>query len=89
QEGKALISVADSGQGIAPEDMPHIFERFYQADRARSSSGVGLGLAIAQWIVREHGGEIEVSSNPGQGSVFLVRLPLATPASSPETLPAS
>jgi len=89
QAGEARISVRDAGQGIAPEDLPHIFERFYQADRARSGGGVGLGLAIARWIVAEHRGEIEVSSSPGEGSVFLVRLPLATPASSPNALPAS
>jgi signal transduction histidine kinase len=87
QSGDALVSVRDTGEGIAPADLPHIFERFYRADRARSGTGVGLGLAIARWIVREHGGEIEVSSSLGEGSIFSVRLPLAIPAPAPRPAP--
>jgi heavy metal sensor kinase len=74
----AVIRVCDSGIGIAPEDQPKIFERFYQVDQARSRDlgGAGIGLAIAQWIVRQHTGSITVQSSPGKGSTFLVELPL-------------
>lgn len=77
ERGGAKLAVADTGQGIAPEDLPHIFERFYRADkaRARSEGRFGLGLAICKAIVQAHGGTIEVSSQPGQGSVFTVWLP--------------
>jgi two-component system, OmpR family, sensor kinase len=77
-EGYATVKVSDTGIGILPEDLPHIFERFYRADRARSRErgGSGLGLAIAQNIVREHQGSIEVESMPGKGSTFTVKLPL-------------
>jgi two-component system OmpR family sensor kinase len=67
--------VADSGRGIAFEDLPHIFERFYRARSVRRQRGTGLGLAVAQWIAQEHGGHIEVQSEPGRGSVFTVWLP--------------
>jgi len=79
ESGTATLQVADTGVGIATEDLPHIFERFYRADkaRARDSAGTGLGLAIARWIVEEHGGEIAVESTTGHGSIFTVRLPLA------------
>ncbi|HUS13796.1 MAG TPA: HAMP domain-containing sensor histidine kinase [Chloroflexia bacterium] len=78
QEGQLVISVSDSGCGIDPADLPHIFERFYRADRARVAGGTGLGLSIAGWIVREHGGQIRVESAPGAGSTFHVVLPLCT-----------
>lgn len=76
--GYATVRVSDTGIGIMPEDVPHIFERFYRADHARSRNrgGSGLGLAIVQGIVREHQGSIEVESTPGQGSTFAVRLPV-------------
>jgi signal transduction histidine kinase len=77
----ACLSVADTGAGIAREDLPHIFERFYRADRARRTGGTGLGLAIGKWIAEAHGGTIEVESSPGAGSIFTVRLP-ASPAGS-------
>ncbi|MCL5074667.1 MAG: ATP-binding protein [Chloroflexi bacterium] len=77
----AVLGVQDTGIGIEEEDLPHIFDRFYRADRARARDpgGSGLGLSIARWIVEEHGGEIDVWSKPGQGSTFTARLP-ALPA---------
>lgn len=77
ERGGAKLAVADTGLGIGPEDLPHIFERFYRADkaRARSEGRFGLGLAICKAIVQAHGGSIGVSSQPGQGSVFEVWLP--------------
>lgn len=76
-QGKAVVEVSDTGIGIDKKDMPFVFERFYRADRARSreSGGQGLGLSIAKWIIEEHGGKIEVSSEPGKGSVFSILLP--------------
>ena len=73
----ALLEVRDYGIGIAPEDLPHIFERFYRAskDRSRKVDGVGLGLSIAESIARRHGGEIQVESSPGVGSTARVLLP--------------
>jgi len=75
----AVVEIRDTGVGISPEDLPHIFERFYRAakDRSRQTGGVGLGLSIAQWITHRHGGEIQVQSAPGAGSVFRVRLPVS------------
>jgi two-component system OmpR family sensor kinase len=75
-EGQAVLSVRDTGIGIEPADLPHIFERFYRADRARSSPGTGLGLSIAQTLVEQLGGSITTESTPGQGSTFSVWLPL-------------
>jgi two-component system OmpR family sensor kinase len=72
--GRVTITVADSGIGIPPGDLPRIFERFQRADNARFRPGAGLGLAIAQRIAEQHGGKIEVESALGQGSRFLVTL---------------
>ncbi len=79
KDGHAVISVRDSGIGIAEEDQPRIFERFYRVDKTRSREfgGAGLGLAIAQWIVQQHRGRIRVESTLGAGSIFRVELPLA------------
>ena len=75
----AFVEVADRGSGVAPEDLPHIFERFYKADpaRERSQGGTGLGLSIARHIAEAHGGSIRVESEEGHGSTFLVTLPAA------------
>lgn len=73
-----VVEVIDTGIGISTADLPHIFERFYRSDKARTfdseRSGSGLGLAIARSIVEMHGGVIEVNSKPGLGSTFRVRL---------------
>jgi two-component system sensor histidine kinase MtrB len=76
---EVVVTVEDEGEGIPPEDLPHIFERFYRADahRARTLGGTGLGLAIALENVHLHGGSIDVSSKVGEGSVFTVVLPAA------------
>ncbi len=76
EAGAAVVTVHDTGQGISPADLSHVFERFYRADRARSAAGrAGLGLAISKAIVEAHGGDISVSSELGHGSTFTVRLP--------------
>ena len=73
--GLAVLCVSDTGSGISAEDLPHIFERFYRAEKSRSSGNAGLGLAISKAIIEGHGGSIEVSSQPDQGATFTVRLP--------------
>ena len=75
--GQAVLRVRDTGIGIDPADLPHIFERFYRADRARSRQGTGLGLSIAQTLVERLGGHIIAESTPGKGSTFSIWLPLA------------
>ncbi len=75
RRGWLEISVADLGIGMSPEDVPHVFERFYKVDRPFNQSGVGLGLAIAKHIVQSHGGRIWVESRMGEGSVFTFTVP--------------
>jgi signal transduction histidine kinase len=79
-DGNVVLNVRDTGVGIAPGDLPHIFDRFWRADQARRRSGgrpgVGLGLAISKWIAEAHGGTIAVQSRPGRGTTFTVTLPL-------------
>lgn len=74
-----VVEVSDTGSGIASEHLPRIYERFYRADTAHTTSGFGLGLAIAHKIVSDHGGEIQVETTPGAGSSFRVTLPLPEP----------
>ena len=94
---EAWVRVSDNGQGISPEHLPHLFDRFYQVDKARTqqdlsgepnddqaASGAGLGLSIVQWIVQAHDGQIRVQSTPGKGASFEISLPLFT-APSPES----
>jgi len=92
------IAIHDTGPGINPTVLPHIFERFYQGDAARAGEGTGLGLAIARALVEGQGGALTAESSPNQGSVFTVTLPRTTavdgaPSSSPrvaaEPAPAS
>ena len=76
-KGLAHVAVTDTGMGISPDALPHLFERFYRADPARSRQmqGAGLGLALAKWIAERHRGTIDVKSQPGEGSTFTVSLP--------------
>ena len=77
REGDTLrISVKDDGIGIAAQDLPHIWERFYQADPSRHSENSGLGLSMAKWITEAHGGAISAESVQGEGSVFTCIFPL-------------
>jgi signal transduction histidine kinase len=85
EAGEILVSVEDSGPGIPADELPRLFERFYQVDKARPKGGgrgVGLGLAISREIVQAHGGKLTAESAPGQGSRFTVRLPAAQPTDS-------
>ena len=88
EDNRACIYVKDTGSGIPPEDLPHVFERFYRAEKSRtrsgSSKGFGLGLSIAYWIVHHHGGQIEAESKEGEGAKFTVWLPMATEECSQE-----
>ena len=85
------IAVRDTGIGIAATDLPHVFDRFWRADRARSRAseraGFGLGLSISQWIVQAHGGSLTVQSRLGRGSVFTVVLPIVPDAVPDEAAP--
>jgi signal transduction histidine kinase len=79
EDKHAIITVADTGRGIPPEDLPHIFERFFRRSKStsdRSATGFGLGLSIVKWIADSHGGKIEAKSEVGKGTTFIVKFPL-------------
>jgi signal transduction histidine kinase len=92
QDDAVSLTVRDTGIGIAPGDLPHIFERFWRADPARSRTGdrpgTGLGLAITKWIAEAHGGSITVQSRPGRGTMFTVRFPRVSELNGPSRIPA-
>jgi len=75
-DGEARLSVTDEGPGIAPENMPHLFDRFYRGAKRGSSSGLGLGLYISRMLVEAHNGRIWVATEAGKGSTFTIALPL-------------
>ena len=78
RDGQARITVTDEGEGIAPEQIPHLTRRFYRTDpgRSRASGGTGLGLAIVKHIVERHRGRLDISSEIGKGTQVIVRLPI-------------
>jgi heavy metal sensor kinase len=84
----AEIRVEDTGEGIPPEHLPHIFDRFYRVrgagEQVSPEKGLGLGLSFVSWIVRAHNGTVDVESEPGKGTKFIVRLPLSSPVSIPQ-----
>lgn len=85
EDGWVRIDITDTGVGIPPEDLPHIFDRFYRVDKARTRQrgGTGLGLSIARWIADVHGGHIDVESQVGEGTTFTVWLPAAASQNGP------
>src|ERR1035438_8527562 len=88
QDDVAEIRVEDTGEGIPAEHLPHIFDRFYRVrgagEQASPEKGLGLGLSFVAWIVRAHGGTVEVQSESGKGTTFIVKLPLSGTASIPQ-----
>jgi two-component system sensor histidine kinase BaeS len=91
RDRQAEVAVTDTGVGIAPEHVAHVFDRFYRADasRSRNTGGSGLGLAISQQLVTAHGGTISVASVLGHGTTFTVRLPLQEASAAPAPAPQS
>ena len=81
EDASVGVEVSDTGIGIPEEQIPHVFERFYRAEEARSTEGLGLGLSIARQIAEDHGGSIEARSKPREGSTFIIRIPRRIPRS--------
>jgi two-component system phosphate regulon sensor histidine kinase PhoR len=79
-DGGVTVRVSDTGVGVAPEDLPRIFERFYKGSRARGGGGTGLGLAVVKHVVEAHGGTVSVESEPGRGSTFSFSIPASSPS---------
>jgi signal transduction histidine kinase len=77
EDGCVRAAIADTGPGIADDDLPHVFERFYRGDPSRAAGGTGLGLSIARQIATAHGGHIELTSESGSGTTVTVTLPAA------------
>ena len=73
----AVVTVTDTGAGIAAEHLPRIWERLYRADPSRTERGLGLGLSLVKAYVQAHGGQVEAHSEPGRGSTFTIRLPIS------------
>jgi signal transduction histidine kinase len=86
-DGNCLFEVSDTGEGIAPDQIKHVFERFYRVPGQDADTGVGLGLSIVREIVQAHGGEIDVSSQPGHGARFRIALPFDKANDPVSTLP--
>ena len=78
-QGGVLVQIRDTGIGIPPEHLPHVFERFYRVDRSRtrSTGGTGIGLAIVKELVQAHGGQVAITSMPGSGTTVSLTLPVA------------
>jgi signal transduction histidine kinase len=89
QDGRGVLEVSDTGTGIPPEALPHVFERFYRVERSRSreQGGAGLGLSIVKSICAAHGAAVEVESSPDQGSRFSIRFPVFAPELEQSQLP--
>jgi two-component system phosphate regulon sensor histidine kinase PhoR len=83
--GNVEIAVSDTGVGIAPEHLPHVFERFYRAEASRAGTGTGLGLAVVKHIVEAHGGRVSADSQPGSGTTVRLILPRVTPGEAAAT----
>jgi len=84
---RSALRVSDTGSGIAAQDLPHVFERFYQADDSRAQDGHGLGLAISKNIAEVHGWRLRAESEPGRGATFIVALHRLRGAASPSSPP--
>jgi len=86
-DGNCLFEVSDTGEGIAPDQINHVFDRFYRVPGQSAETGVGLGLSIVREIVQAHGGEIDVSSRPGEGARFRIALPIEKAGTPVSTAP--
>jgi two-component system, OmpR family, phosphate regulon sensor histidine kinase PhoR len=91
QPGIVALTVTDTGEGIAPEDLPRVWERFFKTDRSRTGGGTGLGLAIVKHIAQAHGGSVAATSELGNGSTFEILIPadVAVVLDDESTLPAA